>query len=227
MRSRVENDLASSGKIESTRWKVPSTCAPPLGASALLSLAGYFGTLRMAVAAAPLFIKAGLKGIDLNKPGTKRDARGELVRPIEGPVVPEAMGAIACAVYLVTMFMFIPFPFLHDFDSWGAPVGGSWRGGSGSSAAAAQVASAQGTPFHLPLAHISKFLCALLAICCICFLGFADDVLDLRWRDRLSLPLAASLPLLMVYAVDGGGTRIIIPRVFASLLGPSMELGIT
>ena len=41
------------------------------------------------------------------------------------------------------------------------------------------------------------------AICCMCFLGFADNVLDLRWRDKLWLPLCASLPLLVVYALDG------------------------
>lgn len=58
-----------------------------------------------------------------------------------------------------------------------------------------------------------------------CFLGFADNVLDLRWRDRLWLPLAASLPLLMVYAVDGGGTVIVLPKVLVPLLGPSLQLG--
>jgi len=69
-------------------------------------------------------------------------------------------------------------------------------------------------------------LCALLAICCMCFLGFADNVLDLRWRDRLWLPLAGSLPLLMVYAVDGGGTLIVVPKLLVPLLGPSLQLGL-
>jgi UDP-N-acetylglucosamine--dolichyl-phosphate N-acetylglucosaminephosphotransferase len=32
-------------------------------------------------------------------------------------------------------------------------------------------------------------------------LGFADDVLDLRWRHKLVLPTLASLPLLVVYVV--------------------------
>jgi hypothetical protein len=56
----------------------------------------------------PMFIKANLFGIDLNKPATKRDANGVLIRPLEGPIVPEAMGAIASMVYLVLMFMFMP-----------------------------------------------------------------------------------------------------------------------
>ena len=55
----------------------------------------------------------------------------------------------------------------------------------------------------------------------------ADDVLDLRWRDRLWLPLATSLPLLMVYAVDGGGTVIILPKLLHALLGASsIRLGL-
>ena len=114
------------------------------------------------------FVKARLCGIDLNKPGTKRDASGALVVPIEGPVIPEAMGLIAGCVYLTVMFIFIPFAFMREqvASQWGgAPV-------------------------------LSKYLSALLAICCMCFLGFADNVLDLRWRDKLWLPLTASLPLL-------------------------------
>ena len=43
----------------------------------------------------------------------------------------------------------------------------------------------------------------------MCFLGFADNVLDLRWRDKLWIPLSASLPLMIVYMVDGGGTLIV------------------
>ena len=31
------------------------------------------------------------------------------------------------------------------------------------------------------------------------FLGFADDVLDLRWRYKLILPFFASLPMLVAY----------------------------
>ena len=170
---------------------VPMT--PPVVVSALLGAVGYVATSRMALAMRATFIKAGLYGIDLNKRDTKRDASGHLVRPVQGPKVPEAMGVIAGTVYLACMFAFIPLPFLHDYDTWGT------RGA---------------TP-----AGLSKFLCALLTICAMCFLGFADNVLDLRWRDKLWLPLTASLPLLMVYAVDGGGTVIVLPRLFAPFFG--------
>ena len=168
---------------------------PTMALSAALSVVACLATSRMTLAMRPVFIKARLFGIDLNKPGTKRDQDGALVRPIEGPVVPEAMGAIAGTVYLACLFAFIPVPFLPSFQ-------------------------------ELELSKfLSKFLCALLAICAMCFLGFADNVLDLRWRDKLWLPLTASLPLLTVYTVDGGGTTIVVPPPLAPLLGGSVDIG--
>ena len=43
------------------------------------------------------------------------------------------------------------------------------------------------------------------------FLGFADDILDIRWRVKLWLPYIASMPLLMVYYVTYGNTQVLIP----------------
>ena len=57
------------------------------------------------------------------------------------------------------------------------------------------------------------------------FLGFADDVLDLRWRTKLVLPTIASLPLLMVYAVTYNNTTIVVPYPLRDYLGYSLYLG--
>ncbi len=57
------------------------------------------------------------------------------------------------------------------------------------------------------------------------FLGFADDVLDLKWRHKLLLPTVASLPLLMVYLVTFDLTIIIVPKPFRPLLGYSLDIG--
>lgn len=69
-----------------------------------------------------------------------------------------------------------------------------------------------------------QFLAGLLSICCMLFLGFADDVLDLRWRTKLILPTIASLPLLMVYMLTYDNTTIIVPKPFRDLLGFSINL---
>ncbi|RXM94028.1 UDP-N-acetylglucosamine--dolichyl-phosphate N-acetylglucosaminephosphotransferase [Acipenser ruthenus] len=58
------------------------------------------------------------------------------------------------------------------------------------------------------------------------FLGFADDVLNLRWRHKLLLPTMASLPLLMVYFTNFGNTTIVVPKPFRALLGLHLDLGI-
>ena len=58
------------------------------------------------------------------------------------------------------------------------------------------------------------------------FLGFADDVLDLKWRDKLLLPTIASLPLLMVYFATFNSTVIIVPQPLRAILGYSLDLGI-
>ena len=57
------------------------------------------------------------------------------------------------------------------------------------------------------------------------FLGFADDVLALKWRHKLWLPTVASLPLLMVYLVNSNFTVIIVPKPFRSLLGFDLDIG--
>lgn len=56
------------------------------------------------------------------------------------------------------------------------------------------------------------------------FLGFADDVLDLRWLTKLLLPMLASLPLLIVYAITYNNTTIIVPKPFRPMLGFSLDL---
>lgn len=67
---------------------------------------------------------------------------------------------------------------------------------------------------------------ALLSICCMVLLGFADDVLDLRWRHKLLLPTIASLPLLMVYYVNFNSTSIVVPKPFNNIFGQSVDIGI-
>lgn len=57
-------------------------------------------------------------------------------------------------------------------------------------------------------------------------LGFADDVLDLRWRHKLLLPTIASLPLLMVYYVNFNSTTIVLPTFVHSLIGMTVDIGI-
>ncbi|KAF6728885.1 UDP-N-acetylglucosamine--dolichyl-phosphate N-acetylglucosaminephosphotransferase [Oryzias melastigma] len=114
--------------------------------------------------------------------------------------VPESQGVISGTVFLIVLFCFIPVPFLSCF------VGDQCLG--------------------FPHDEFVQLIGALLAICCMIFLGFADDVLNLRWRHKLLLPTMASLPLLMVYFTNFGNTVIVVPKPFRVLFGLHLDLGI-
>jgi len=62
---------------------------------------------------------------------------------------------------------------------------------------------------------LAAYNAALLSICFMVLLGFADDVLDLPWRYKLLLPTIASLPLLCTYT---GATTVLLPRPLRGLL---------
>lgn len=112
--------------------------------------------------------------------------------------IPEAIGVVTGCVFLITMFLFIPMPFTDCI----------FRN------------------VNFPHDKFVEFLAALLSICCMLLLGFADDVLDLRWRHKLLLPTVASLPLLMVYYVNFNSTIIIVPKPLRSWFGFSLDLWI-
>jgi len=109
---------------------------------------------------------------------------------------------IAGVVYLICVFLLIPLLFVF----WSAKV------------------KDQTTPF--PHDRLAEYLSALLSICCMLFLGFADDVLNLRWRYKLFLPTIATIPLLLVYLATYNQTTVLIPKPFQFIFGVSYNLGI-
>lgn len=48
------------------------------------------------------------------------------------------------------------------------------------------------------------------------FLGFVDDVIDLRWRYKVILPVAAALPLVIAYR---GSTVVVVPSFLREIIG--------
>jgi len=78
-----------------------------------------------------------------------------------------------------------------------------------------------------PHAQFAQMLAALLSIVFMLFLGFVDDVLDLRWRFKLILPTMASFPLLIVYYVSCNRTEVVVPLILRPFLGlDTVNLGI-
>jgi len=79
--------------------------------------------------------------------------------------------------------------------------------------------------FLLPidLKNRLDYTSCLFSVCFMVFLGFADDILDLKWRYKLILPTIASFPLLLAYT---GSSSLYIPKLLQNLIGiDHLELG--
>lgn len=71
--------------------------------------------------------------------------------------------------------------------------------------------------------RLIEYNAGLLAICMVVLLGFADDVIDLKWRHKVIVPTVASFPLLMAYK---GLTSVVTPKMLRPFLGNFVDLGI-
>lgn len=139
------------------------------------------------------FIKANLSGRDL----LKKDK----------PLLPETMGLPAAIIYLITLFLFIPFPFINWFE--GAHL----------------VHEDDPTLGTFPYNKLGEILAAILAIQSMILLGFADDVLDVRWRYKVWFPAIAGIPLMIFYYTNKGVTYVVMPMQLRSIIGDHVDLG--
>lgn len=120
------------------------------------------------------------------------------------PRIPESLGLPCAAIYLLLLLLFIPFRYFgpHAY-------------------------SVRSPGLHQDLA---TFLSALLTIYSGTLLGFVDDVLDIRWRYKLPIPLLSSIPMLVVYVASGGATSVVVPAwppfLRTVLQSTSVELGV-
>ncbi|KAJ2455611.1 tunicamycin resistance protein [Coemansia sp. RSA 2336] len=117
------------------------------------------------------------------------------------PLLAESMGMVAATLYLVATFVFIP----AQFQYWSE--------------------SSDSRSHVFPFDKLGEYLSALLSLQSMVFLGFADDVFNLRWRFKLLLPSIASIPVLIVYYVGYGVTHVVVPVFMRPWLGSTVDLG--
>ncbi|KAF7721794.1 tunicamycin resistance protein [Apophysomyces ossiformis] len=141
------------------------------------------------------FIHARLSGVDILKASR--------------PVIPETMGLPTAIIYLIGLFLFMPFPFMDWFDG------------------SVQLTHSEDptTLGTFPYRKLGEILAAILAIQSMVLLGFADDVLDVRWRYKVWFPAIAGIPLLIFYYTNEGATHVMIPLQLRSYLGDLLDLG--
>ncbi|CDW60532.1 UDP N acetylglucosamine dolichyl phosphate [Trichuris trichiura] len=157
----------------------------PLMYNMLLSAGGALLANSLVKEFSKLFAKLRMQGTDMCKKSRS--------------MIPQPMGVVTAAIYMIILFLFIPAPFYRwIYDS--EPM----------------------FPYH----RFVEFLSGVLSICSMIFLGFADDILNLKWRHKLLLPSIATLPLLMVYAVNSNSTSVAVPIQLQPIFGAVFNLGI-
>lgn len=149
---------------------------------------GYIATDWLIPRVGQSFVKIGLYGKDQSKPGK--------------PVIPESVGAVSATVYLLVMFLCIPFMFYKYMVT--TTPGGGIRGAS-----IEENGDLTGNLF--PHGKLSEYLSSILCLESTALLGIADDLFDLRWRHKFFLPAIGAIPLLIVYYVDFGATHVLVP----------------
>ncbi|CAK7227978.1 tunicamycin resistance protein [Sporothrix curviconia] len=186
----------------------------PLTASLALSGIAFAASYAMIRWLSPTFVRAGIKGADLNK--------------VQRRTLPECMGAVCAVVYLLAVIVFIPMPFYKDIVA--ATSGGGNRDVVQTqqppplSNATAHVE--QGRLLHrFPHSKLASFLSAIISLQSITLLGIGDDLFDIRWRHKFFIPAFAAIPLLVVYFVDFGVTSVVVPTPLQPYLGELVHLG--
>ncbi|KAK9466167.1 glycosyl transferase family 4-domain-containing protein [Lipomyces arxii] len=184
----------------------------PLMACAGLSILAYILTTILIPAFGPAFVRVGFFGRDLGKK--------------DRPILPETMGFVCAIVYLMTMFFFIPFLFYKYFVT---ETSGSGNREQFVDTSAQMIHKGRQLKLF-PHSKLAEYLAALLSSFSMLVLGVADDLFDIRWRDKLFLPAIAILPLVFVYYVDFGVTSVVVPSFLSKIsnteLPMTIDLGI-
>ncbi|KAF5338885.1 hypothetical protein D9611_008778 [Ephemerocybe angulata] len=173
----------------------PVPQVPAIYSSIGFSLFAFLITIYLVPALGPTFVKANLKGRDLLK--------------VYSDPIPESQGLVVACVYILSLILFIPFAFTRSFT---------------------QLANAKPSPegitvLEFPHHQLAVYLSSIISLLIASFLGFLDDVFDIRWRHKLPIPIIASIPLLMVYFAEHGNTNIVVPIPFRGLFGTLVNLG--
>ncbi|GAA5997623.1 UDP-N-acetylglucosamine--dolichyl-phosphate N-acetylglucosaminephosphotransferase [Rhodotorula paludigena] len=207
-------------------------------ATVVVSLALALASYRLVAALVPFLahdlVDKGLRGRDMLKRGFKRDApardpqqRGaDAQDPPDDSLpgrkwIPEATGVIGASVYILLLALFAPLPYLSSLlpsalstNRVSLPILNTTSPlilpTDNDPCAALLLEGSLAFPHH----SFATYLASLLSLLIATFLGFCDDVFDIRWRFKLPIPVIASVPLLVTYAAGHGITDVVLPKVF-------------
>ncbi|GAA5973123.1 hypothetical protein JCM21900_003083 [Sporobolomyces salmonicolor] len=226
----------------------PATPAEPaeptftLALSLVIAAAAYSLTRSLVPFLAHDLVVKGLKGRDMLKPGFRKNdplpTEDALPSHEEVPGrkwLPEATGVIGASVYILLLSLFAPLPYLSSLlpaslvASKTLPILNTTSShlsplSPEDPCAAILLEGSLSFPHH----SFATYLASLLSLLIATFLGFCDDVFDIRWRFKLPIPVIASVPLLVTYAAGHGVTDIVLPNILGirKLLGAVATNGV-
>ena len=73
--------------------------------------------------------------------------------------------------------------------------------------------------------QLASYLSAILSLVFVVMLGILDDLFDIRWRHKVFIPAVAAIPMLIVYFVDFGVTKMVVPTFLRPYFGALFDLG--
>ena len=148
------------------------------------------------------------------------------------------MGAVCAVVYLLTIIIFIPFPFYKDI------VAATSGGGNRDVVVELQQVETGRLLHRFPhskvwfkyikiinvplislVEQLASYLSAIISLQSVVLLGIGDDLFDIRWRHKFFIPAFAAIPMLVVYFVDFGVTKVVVPVPMSTYFGELLELG--
>ncbi|ORY82963.1 glycosyl transferase family 4-domain-containing protein [Leucosporidium creatinivorum] len=202
-----------------------------------LSFIAYALTSHLVPLLGPHLVDKGLAGRDMLKEGFKRKEDLKEGEELQGELLPEATGVIGASVYILLLSLFAPLPYLSHLLPTSLTSSLSALPGLNMTALLSNAVGSTTEPTHLvdldtslvfPHHSFATYLASLLSLLIATFLGFMDDLFDIRWRFKLPIPLIASVPLLVTYAAGHGITDIVLPKVFGlrELLGAAGTSGV-
>ena len=97
------------------------------------------------------------------------------------------MGAVCAIVYLLTVIVFIPFPFYKDI------VAATSGGGNRDLVVEVQHVETGRFLHKFPHSKLAAYLSAILSLQVVVILGIGDDLFDIRWRHKILIPAFASI----------------------------------
>ncbi|GAA5828735.1 hypothetical protein JCM5353_002872 [Sporobolomyces roseus] len=191
-----------------------------------ISLLAYFLTSSLVPFLSNDLVSKGLKGRDMLKPGfsskKQEDSNSDDEDEPGKKWLPEATGVIGASVYILLLSLFAPLPYLSSLLPSQSTSSSTLPTPSYSTTPPPPIGEGLEGSLQFPHHSFSTYLATLLSLLIATFLGFCDDVFDIRWRFKLPIPLIASVPLLVTYAAGHGVTDVVIPDI----LGLRQLLGI-